>query len=263
MSFKKWTVARRGSQVAVLLLIASPLAGLAFFNGNLAAADLIGIPLADPLAAVQVALASRVIVPGFVASALAVAMFYLLLGGRTFCAWICPVYLLTELADGIRRRLGTGGRTAPLELKRWLLLLVIVATTLSGLPIFEILSPIGMVGRAVAFGGYAAIVCLLGLVLIEVVFARRLWCRSLCPLGGFYSLLGAYSPTRIGFYPSRCTACGECLQACPVEEVLEAPLNRGETSVRSGDCTRCGACMDACSPRALRLDVSVKQQRDR
>jgi len=253
MSFKRWTAARRSVQAAVILLLGSPLVGQSFFNGNLAAADLMGLPLVDPLAATQAVLASRIVVPAFLVSASAVALFYFLVGGRTFCAWICPVYLLTEAGDALRRRTGLAGRTAPLATKKWLLLIVLCVTVVTGLPLFEILSPIGMFARAVAYGGYLAISCLIGIVLVEVVLSRRIWCRSLCPLGGFYSLLGRYSPTRVWFTPSRCTACGACARICPVEEVLEPSLGRGELRVVSGDCTRCGACVDICPHRALTM----------
>ncbi len=253
MTCKRWTVVRRVVQVAVILLLASPPAGQTFFNGSLAAADLMGIPLADPLASLQVVLASRVVVPAFLVSACAVALFYFLVGGRTFCAWICPVYLLTEAGEALRRRTGLGERTAPLAAKKWSLLLVLCITAATGLPLFEILSPIGMVARAVAYGGYLALGCLLGLMLVEVTVSRRIWCRSLCPLGGFYSLVGRFSPTGIRYAPSRCTACGACSRICPVEEVLEPSLARGEPRIVSGDCTRCGACIDVCPHRALTM----------
>lgn len=255
MTFRPWTVARRGVQIGVLLLLASPLAGLQAFRGNLAAAELLGIPLVDPLAAVQVVAASRVIVPAFLASALAVCLFYLLVGGRTFCGWVCPVYLLTEMADKLRERLGSGDRVVPLAMKKWLLLTVLVLTTITGLPFFEIISPIGMVGRAIAYGGYLSISCLLGVVLLEVVVSRRLWCRSLCPVGGLYALVGRWSPTRVGFSAARCTACGDCLRVCPVEEVLVPSLDHGAGAVSSGECTRCGACIDVCPHRALRMQL--------
>jgi len=258
MSFKRWTVARRSVQILVILLLVSPLAGQTFFRGNLAAADLVGLPLADPLAALQVVLASRIMVPAFLLSALAVALFYLLVGGRTFCAWICPVYLLTEAADSVRCKLGVGERTVPLGIKKWLLLVVLCITAMTGLPLFEILSPIGMFARAVAYGGYVAISCLSGIVLVEVVLARRVWCRSICPLGGFYSLIGRFSPTQVRYSPDRCTDCGECTSVCPVEEVLEPSLGRGARRITSGDCTRCGACIDICPHEALTMKVFAK-----
>lgn len=258
MTFKRWTLARRMVQLAVVLLLVSPLAGLTVFSGSLAAADLIGLPLVDPLAALQVVMASGVAVHGFLLSAAAVACVYLLTGGRTFCSWICPVYLAAEAADSIRCRLGSGERTFPLAAKNWLLLLLLVVVPVTGLPLFEIISPIGMFTRAVAYGGYTAAGCLAGLLLVELFLARRVWCRSLCPLGGFYSLLGRISPVKVWFTPARCTSCGECSRVCPVEEVLEPSLNSGEVRIVSGDCTRCGVCIDICPHQALQLRISAK-----
>ena len=254
-SLRHWTIVRRMVQLVVIGLIASPLTGLTFFRGTLAAGDLFGLPLADPLAALQVVLASWVVVPTFIASALAVTIFYFLLGGRTFCSWVCPVYLLTELADKLRARLGSGENVIPLATKKWVLLGTVVVTTLSGLPLFEILSPIGMTGRAIAFGGWLALACLVGLLLVEVTLGRRLWCRSFCPLGGFYSLVGSGSPLRVRFHRDRCTDCGDCTRVCPVAEVLVPPLEHGDPQVRAGDCTRCALCIDICPTNALTIGM--------
>lgn len=251
MSFRRWTILRRLVQVGVLGLIASPLAGFTIFRGSLAAGELPGIPLADPLAALQVVLASGVVASSFLISALGVTLFYWLLGGRTFCAWVCPVYLLTEFGDKLRLLIPARSLEVPLKTKVWMLLAVACITALSGVPLFEIVSPIGMTTRAIAFGGWPALFCLAGLLLVEVILARRLWCRSLCPLGGFYSLLGRVSPLRLHFHPARCSSCGECSRVCPVAEVLSPSLEHGAEKIRSGDCTRCGLCVDCCPEGAL------------
>jgi len=257
MTFKRWTLARRIVQLAVVLLIVSPVAGLTVFSGSLAAADLLGLPLADPLAALQVVMASRVVVPGFLLSAAAVACFYLITGGRIFCSWVCPVYLIAEAVDSIRSRLGSGERIFPLNAKNWVLLLLFVVVLITGLPLFEIISPIGVFTRGVAYGGHMAVSCLAGLLLVELFLARRVWCRSLCPLGGLYSIIGRFSPVRVRFFPSRCTYCGDCASVCPMEEVLEPSLGHGALTVVSGDCTRCGACIDICPQRALQMRISA------
>jgi ferredoxin-type protein NapH len=241
------------TQVVVLVLLVSPLAGLGLFRGNLAAADLFGLPLADPLAMVQVAAGARVFAPTFILSALSVACFYLLLGGRTFCSWVCPVYLLTELGDRLRHWTGTGHRTAPLDTKQCLLLATLVLTAITGLPLFETISPIGMVGRALVFGSLAPLYCLAGAILVEVLFARRLWCRSLCPLGGFYAILGRFAPFKVRFDRSRCCGCRACTAVCPVEEVLDPALSGGSGLVSAGDCTRCARCLDSCPTHALTI----------
>jgi ferredoxin-type protein NapH len=230
------------------------LSGAGFFQGTLVAADIFGMPLADPLAAMQVILASGVVVPAYIISATGVSLFYFLLGGRTFCSWVCPVYLLTELGEMVRCQCGTGDRILPLETKRYMLLLVFVATLASGLPYFEILSPIGIVSRTVAFGSWSALLVVAGILVLEAFIARRVWCRSLCPLGGYYSLVGRYSPLRIRFAREQCTACGACTRICPVAEVLDPCLAGESATIMSGECTRCGACVDICREKALQVE---------
>ncbi len=257
MSFK-WIIARRLVQVSVIALIATPLLGLTFFQGNLSAAALFGIGLADPLAFLQASLAGRVFVASFLGSALLVSAFYLITGGRTFCGWVCPVYLITEIGDKFRGRLGTGGRSYPLATVRWSFAVTLALSLATGIPLFEVLSPIGISTRAVMFKAWLPLLLVAVILVVEMFVARRIWCRSLCPAGGFYSLLGRFSPARVGFTRSLCTGCGECSRICPVEEVLVPALVDGERQVVSGDCTRCGDCIDICPTRALGVDVWYK-----
>lgn len=44
-------------------------------------------------------------VDALVAGAATVALFYALLGGRGFCAWVCPVNIVTDAANYLRRKL--------------------------------------------------------------------------------------------------------------------------------------------------------------
>lgn len=258
MSFKKWTIARRIVQLLMIALLASPLAGLAIFRGNLAAGELLGLPLADPLAFLQALVGGRVLVLSYLGSVLLVMGFYFLLGGRSFCGWVCPVGLLTELADTLRHRFGSGQLTLPLVSNRWSLVLVLLVVMLSGVPLFEMFSPIGIVGRAIMFGSLLPLLLVAAIVLLELLVAKRVWCRSLCPLGGFYSLLASISPLRIGFVAERCTDCNACRGACPVEEVLQPSLELNHPQVAAGDCMRCMACLDACPAGALKVSVGYR-----
>ena len=258
MTFK-WWLPRRALQFSVVALIAAPVLGLGFFRGNLAAADLFGVPLADPLAFLQALIGGKVLVLSYLGSALVVAAGYFLLGGRSFCGWVCPVGLITELGDKLARFLGVAGKGIPLVSSRWSLLLVLLTIALTGVPLFEVLSPIGIVGRAIAFASLLPLLLPAAILLVEVLVSRRVWCRSLCPLGGFYSVLARFSPLRVGFIEERCTRCGDCLEVCPVHEVLVPSLEKGAPQVTAGDCNRCLACIDSCSTRALRLGFSRKR----
>ncbi len=257
MSFK-WIFARRAVQLSVIALIASPLFGQSFFQGNLSAAALFGIGLADPLAFLQATLAGRVFVASFLGSALLVGACYLVVGGRTFCGWVCPVYLVTELGDKLRRRMGTGQRSFALAGIRWSFAVTLGISLAAGISAFEVLSPIGILARAIMFKAWLPLLLVTAIVVAELFVAQRIWCRSLCPVGGFYSLLGRFSPARVGFTHHLCTECGECTRVCPVEEVLVPALVDGSQQIVSGDCTRCGDCIDACPTRALGVDVWYK-----
>ncbi len=52
----------------------------------------------------------------------------------------------------------------------------------------------------------------------------------------------------IGFYPSGCIRCGDCVQACPRGAAqLDLP-----SRIDRAICNRCGACAEACPGRGLR-----------
>lgn len=251
MRVKRWTAARRTAQVLVLLLLASPALGWTFFQGNLASASLAGLKLSDPLAALQLLLLTGAVAAPLLGGAALTAAFYLLFGGRSFCGWVCPVHLLTDLAELWP---GRASRRWRLSWKWAALGVMLVLTVLLGVPAFETLSPIGIVGRALSFGPGPELALLLLIVLLELTLVRRLWCRSLCPLGGLYALLGHASPLGVVYRRDACIHCGGCRRACFVPEVLDPPLAGADSTVRSGECTRCGACIDRCPPAALSMN---------
>lgn len=115
----RWLVLRRASQLGILaLFLLGPLAGLWVVKGNLSSSLTLDLlPLTDPYLLLQSLAAGHV--PGWTAivGALIVLVFYLLVGGRVYCSWVCPVNVLTDTAAWLRRKLGLrGGRTPPKSL---------------------------------------------------------------------------------------------------------------------------------------------------
>lgn len=275
---KRWTVVRHMVQAFFLVLFCLPLlvAGWSLlglhvagdaamptpadeaFYGSLASSNVAGINLLDPFAALQIGAASKSLALTWGAAALVVAIVYAVIGGRAFCGWVCPVNLLLEGTDWLRQKTGVSvaERTVPRHAKVWVALAVLVVSAAVSLPVFEALSPVAAVNRGILFGATAGVVTLGAVVLVEFFWSRRVWCRALCPLGGFYEMLGKAGVVSVSIDHDACTRCGACQKACIADPViLEEPVAGRDAIVRAGDCMVCGACVDACPHGALRLSV--------
>ena len=89
----KWLLLRRASQFAILaLFLAGPWFGIWIAKGNLSSSLTLGVlPLTDPYLLLQSFAAGHVPYREAILGAGIVLAFYLLLGGRLFCSWVCPV----------------------------------------------------------------------------------------------------------------------------------------------------------------------------
>ncbi|MCL2807664.1 MAG: 4Fe-4S binding protein [Coriobacteriia bacterium] len=273
---KRWLIARRIIQVAVWVILAAPiliygfsLFGLtagsdmrmptpseAFIFGSLSSSDIFGLTLIDPYATLQVALASRSIEIAWIWAFLPAFILYLVIGARAFCGWICPVNLVLEFTEWLRKKfnLPNANRSLPRKTKLAVMVLFLLLAFVLAQPLFENISPIAALGKTLLFGSFAGFGTLIGIIILELFWAPRIWCRSLCPLGGFYQLFGRIGIFRPHVDRSQCTSCGDCKAACIVDPVILEPALTGEsTKVWAGDCMRCGACIDACPSKCIKM----------
>lgn len=274
----KVTIIRRVVQLAMLVLFCLPplLAGWGIFGlfaggdeqmpapadgvffGSLSSSSVGGVTLFDPLAALEVFAASHSLELTALAGALLVLVAYGVIRGRAFCGWVCPVNLLGEGADWLRCKLGVAvpERTVPRRTKMLVALVVVVLSALVGFPVFEAVSPIGAVNKGLVFGGIAGAGTLLAVLTAELFFSRRIWCRSLCPLGGVYQAVGRAGQVNVAIDHKACIHCDQCKAVCLADPViLEPAVDGDEPLVRAGDCMACGACVDACPTKALRFRI--------
>lgn len=266
---ERFLVLRRATQLGVLtLFLLGPLAGVWLVKGNLASSLTLGaLPLTDPFVLAQTLLAGHA--PG--ASALIgagiVLLFYGLLAGRAYCAWVCPVNAVTDAAAWLRRRLRlTGGRAPSRQLRWWLLGAVLAASALTGQAVWEAVNPVTLTQRALIFGGGLAWAAVAAVFAYDLLAAPRGWCGHVCPMGAAYALIGSKPLFRVAAtHASRCNDCGDCYAACPEPQVLVAPLKGKDGAgpvVTARECTACGRCVDVCSTDVLRFTHRFDRQRD-
>ncbi|MCI9495566.1 MAG: 4Fe-4S binding protein [Adlercreutzia mucosicola] len=236
--------------------VATPAEGVLF--GSLSASSLGPVPLFDPLAALELLAANGGAAMAALAGAGTVALVYALVRGRAFCGWVCPVNLIGEGVDAARHRLGIAvpERVVDRHVKIAVAAAVVAASALVGFPVFETVSPIGAVNKGLAFGGFAGAGTLVAIVIAELFVSRRVWCRSLCPLGGLFQVLGRAGQVNVHINHDACVHCGRCEEACLADPVILAPaLSGDDVIVRAGDCMACGACVDTCPARALSFSL--------
>jgi ferredoxin-type protein NapH len=230
-------------------------AGRPLLTGNLSASELLGaLPMADPFAVVQQLLTRHVLGTEVLLGAAVVSGFYLLVGGRVFCSWICPVNVVTDLAAWLRGRLGIGDVVNLSRANRYAVLaLALIVSGVTGVAAFEFVSPISMLHREIIFGMGLGFIGVLGIFVFDVVAVRHGWCGHLCPLGGFYALLGRAAQVRVRFDKSTCTKCGECARVCPEPQVLNLKEAWEHGMVTSGECSNCLRCIPVCPENSLSL----------
>src|SRR5574343_1721348 len=102
----KWRNRRWATLIfANLLFTLSFALDIQILEGALTASRFVGFHLIDLNSALQVMLAHKHIINNLLIGTGTILVGWALLGGRTFCSWVCPYHLLAEWAEKIHRRL--------------------------------------------------------------------------------------------------------------------------------------------------------------
>lgn len=251
----RWLLLRRASQLTLLaLFLVGPLFGWWLVKGNLNySLTLNTVPLTDPLVLLQSLVTGHLPELNAVIGVVIVLLFYGLVGGRAYCAWVCPVNLVTDAASALRRKLDIrGGGDMQRETRYWMLALILVLAATTGGIVWELVNPVSMLHRGLVFGMGAGWLLIGGIFLFDLFVMKRGWCGHICPVGAFYSVVGRFSVLRVSASKREaCNNCLDCFVVCPEQQVIRLPLKgaaKGASPViLSPNCTNCGRCMDVCS----------------
>lgn len=194
-------------------------------------------------------------------------LFFGALLGRFVCGWLCPFGLVQDLLY----KIPFVKKLRKLPGDRWLRFLKYVI--LVGFVIVLPLTVLDIVGQGqpwfckyicpsgTLFAGIPLVasnpalqsalgwlfnwkVAVLVVLLLLSVVVYRPFCRYLCPLGAIYGLFNPVALYRFRIDAQKCTQCGACQKACP----MDIPVH---TTPNSPECIRCGKCKAACPHGAI------------
>lgn len=243
------------------------------FTGSPWSMRLFGVSFTDLLAGAESWLAARSFTEVLLAG-LTLPLLATLLLGRVFCSWICPMGFLFELGEklrGVARWL----ELPPMNLQFWrgnkfvLLGVGLAAVFFAGIPLLHTIYPPAMLSReghnwvmsafdraeadkaGFSLSGLTGVsLVLLIMLAADIWVAPRFWCRTLCPGGALYALLGSLRLLRVRRDASTCSPCGQCDKACPM---ALKPM----TDKTGIECDNCGECIDICPENALHFRVAM------
>ena len=172
----------------------------------------------------------QIIAPGMAAIIILILLTFAT--GRTFCAHICPVGTIQELASRIPgKKYLVQNRAVPQAIR-----LVVFAGACIGVAYgVNLLAYTGMesfFSLALTTG-----FLIFAIILAVSVFVYRPLCRFLCPFGVVFSACTAVGKTCIARTDS-CINCRKCEKVCPTGEA--------GPNERKPECYLCGRCIEVC-----------------
>ncbi|WP_182020121.1 quinol dehydrogenase ferredoxin subunit NapH [Vibrio diabolicus] len=244
----RFLVLRRLCQLTIIaLFMAEPTLGI--LTGNLSSSMLLDtVPLSDPLIVLQALATGHLPEFNALLGVVIVVVFYAILAPRAFCAWVCPLNIVTDLAAWLRRKLNIKAsyRWSP-TIRYWLIPVLMLGSALSGAILWTWLDPVAALHRGLVFGMGAGWVLIALVFVLDLLLVEHGWCGHLCPLGATYGVIGRKSLLRVtAVRREDCTKCMDCFYVCPEPEVLRQPLKEGDRRVMDQNCISCGRCLDVC-----------------
>ena len=246
----------------LLVFIAASLLGVMY--GMPSALTFGDFVIISPLEFILIVLSTKTLLAALLIPAL-VFIIVIVLFGRFFCGWICPVGLVLEFThrwtEKRRRPLGIMFRS----LEKYVVLLAILTSSfLFNFTAPYLFSPPGSVYRLAILLVFRGILWVdLGLIVLFLLvdfFATRFghsWCRSLCPLGAMMSSLSIVNLARPRVVKDLCIDfdfnCLNCERVCP----MWIPVTRAD-KLAMMDCTKCLKCWAYCPVEAIRIEFSLK-----
>jgi ferredoxin len=177
-------------------------------------------------------------------------------GNKMICGWACPFGALQELVYSIPVLGSIKRRKIPFGLTNTIRAALFVAALLflfgvvggqRGMVVYHYVNPFNLFIPDVA-----ALSVLLTIIvaLLGSLFMYRPFCQLVCPFGLTSWIAERLSIIRVRIDREKCTQCGACIRACP----LEAAKGRVEGGRLKADCFSCARCLNVCPVDAVHYE---------
>ena len=182
-----------------------------------------------------------------------------ILFGRGFCGWACWTAMVLDFLP-YKRNLN-GRVAARWEKVRYVhfavgLCLVLILWFLFGYRP-ALIGNSGLAWLVVGNAFYFTSAILLAFALKD----NRAFCKYLCPITAILKTTSRFALTKIGGDREKCSQCGACVKACPMDINIMEYINNGQR-VLSTECIFCLTCTTVCPEKVLngsfRMDIGGK-----
>ncbi|MCK4441790.1 MAG: 4Fe-4S binding protein, partial [Sulfurovaceae bacterium] len=139
-----------------LLFFLSFFIDLQMLEGTLNGSRFLGFHLIDPFTTLEVWLAQHHIPVNVIIGVSTIIIVYLLVGGRTYCSWVCPYGILSEYGEKLHNTLVAKKiikeRKFDHRVKYLFWIGFLLMSLVSGYLVFETISVVGILSRMIAYG---------------------------------------------------------------------------------------------------------------
>ncbi|MBL7156520.1 MAG: 4Fe-4S binding protein [Candidatus Omnitrophica bacterium] len=183
------------------------------------------------------------------------------IGNKIICGWACPFGALQELIYSIPILRKIKKRKLPFVVTNtiracffiaMLLLLFGIIGGRKGFVIYHYINPFNLFN--LDFEAFSILLTVIIALLVSFTIYRP-FCQFICPFGLVSWLAERFSIFHIRIDKEKCTQCGACLKACP----LEAAKGLVNGKKMPADCFSCARCLNVCPVDAIQYTSSLNK----